>query len=199
MYCDLLCLSHHFVGKTQFSYLFYLYGLSCWFETQRAITSLICHMVWVMKAISCSITQLLSLWAYTCQSKTCNDTSFRLNCGMSYYYFFLFCFNFSESEVKLWWFMQVQKNCHLWAERLSSSGASESGFFCFNFFFSFLDKLEHLCVSACSESPQWIIHHSLVDMSVWGAARRLSSTHSRCVLGTVWGCLQSTEGILSQF
>lgn len=177
MHCDLLCLSHRFVGKTQFSYLFYLYGLSCRFEMQRAITSLICHMVWVMKAISCSTTQLLSLWAYTCQSNTRNDTSFRLNCGMSYYYFFCFVL---ISQSQRWSFddscFQVWKNCLLRAVRLSSSNASESGFFCFWFFLFFGQTWASVCLRLQRVSA--VDHPSLLSghVSVRSCQKALNHT-----------------------
>lgn len=61
-------------------------------------------------------------------------------------------------------------------------------------FFFFLDSI---CVSQPAvETPQWVIHHSSVDMSACRAARRLSAIHSLCVLSVLWGCLQSTVGVL---
>lgn len=66
-------------------------------------------------------------------------------------------------------------------------------------FFFFQTSLS-ICVSQPAvETPQWVIHHSSVDMSACRAARRLSAIHSLCVSSVLWGCLQSTVGVLFWF
>lgn len=48
-----------------------------------------------------------------------------------------------------------------------------------------LDSLEHLCFSACRETPQCLIHHSVVDVSACRAASELSTTLGLCAVECV--------------
>ena len=81
------------------------------------------------------------------------------------------------------------------SESLFSVEASGVRFFWNIYLENIWTDLEHVCLSACRETSQWIIHLSSVDTSEGIAAWRLCTTHTQTQTHTL--CLECVLGVFT--